>query len=78
MVDQACIDAVPAPAWPALVAITAGHAHQWSPTNLTIGVSITTGRAVPGVTTSGPIIGQRLRRWACLLCGAVEDRSEVS
>lgn len=72
-----CIDPVSAPTWPALVAITSGHAHQWSPTNMTIRMSVATGRAVPSVTVAAPLIGQRLRRYACLICGAVEDRLEA-
>lgn len=64
-----CIDSVPAPAWPALVAVTAGHEHQWAPTNLTIhmGCSFDSGATMTG---------SRLRRYACLICGAVEDRPE--
>lgn len=65
-----CIDSVSAPTWRALVAVTAGHEHQWAPTNLTIHMGCSFDS---GATRTG----SRLRRYACLICGAVEDRLEA-
>ena len=66
-----CIDSVSAPTWHALLYCTAGHEPQWAPPTLTshTGCSSDTGGAT--------MTGSRLRRYACLICGAVEDRPEA-
>lgn len=66
-----CINAVSAPTWYALLYCTAGHGHQWAPTSITIrkGCSPDIGGAT--------MTGSRLRRYACVICGAVEDRPEA-
>ena len=65
-----CIDTVSAPTWHALLYCTAGHEHQWAPTNLTIHMRCS-------FDSGATMTGSRLRRYACLICGAVEDRPEA-